>query len=134
MKKLFKSKNGYVALITVLIVGAVSLTIATSLILLTIGSSRSSSTIEQNAKAENVSSSCANEVLLIIKRNNSFVGTGSMSFDIGSCNYSVLDTGFENREVQITSTSNNITMKEKITIDQINPRINITYWANVDSF
>jgi len=138
MEKLFckykKADSGYIALITILIIGAVATVIATSLLLLGIGSARTSFTLGQSEKAKSLANTCSEEALLKIKRNSGYTGTSNLTLDGGNCTYTVTDLGGESREIQATGTVDTVVRKVKIEIDQISPKVNIVSWQEVPDF
>ncbi|MFC1623678.1 hypothetical protein ACFL05_00985 [Patescibacteria group bacterium] len=52
----------------------------------------------------------------------------------GSCTYTVINTGGNNRQINSSASAGNIDRKVKIEIDAINPKINILSWQEVDTF
>jgi hypothetical protein len=129
-----KTKQGYITLMSVLIVGAIGLSISTSLILLGLGVSRNSLVLEQSGYARLLTNSCAEEALQQIRDSTPFSGTGNLSSPQGLCEYEVINDGGQSRTITASSTVKSIVRKVKITIDTINPSINITSWQEVGNF
>ncbi len=138
MNKNLKIQNlvttGYITLLSILVVGAVGVAITTSLILLGLSSSRSSFALEQSYQAKAFANACAEEVLQQIRVSTSFTGSGSIMFQHGICEYTVTNTGGQNRTITASSTVGTIVKKVSVTIDTINPQINITAWQEVANF
>ena len=67
IKKETNKKNGYVALMSLLVVGAAGLAISTALILFGVGSTRTSLVIEQSSQSRNIANACAEEALKKIR-------------------------------------------------------------------
>ena len=128
------SNTGYVALITVLVIGAVGTAIAVSVILLGLGSSRTSFALEQSNQAKALANACAEEALQQIRDSISFSGTGNLTLGQGTCTYTVTNDGAQNRTVTSSGTVGTTIRKVKITLDQINPTINITSWQELADF
>jgi len=126
--------RGYITLMSVLIVSAIGTTIALSLILLGLGVSRNSFALEQSNQAKALANSCAEEALQQIRDLTPFAGTGSLSSARGACEYEVVNDGGQNRTITASSTVGTVIRKVKITIDTINPNINIVLWQEVGSF
>lgn len=133
IKKL-NTKQGYITLMSVLIVGAIGATIATSLILLGLGVSRNSFALEQSSIARALANSCSEEALQQIRDSTPFTGTGSLFLEQGICEYEVINNGGQDRTIIASSTVKTIVRKVKITIDTINPDINIVSWQEVSDF
>ena len=127
-------RSGYIALITVLITGAIGVAIATSLLLLGLGSSRTSFALEQSNQAKSLANACSEGALQQIRDSTPFTGTGNLTLGQGSCNYIVTSGGGQNRTIASTGTVGSIVRKVKITIDNINPSINVTSWQEVADF
>jgi len=128
------NKKGYVALITVLITGAIGVAIATSLLLLGLGSSRTSFALEQSNQAKALANACAEEALQQIRDSTPFTGTGSLTLGQGTCGYTVVNDGGENRTVTASGTVGTVVRKIKIIVNTINPAINLTSWQEVADF
>mgnify|MGYP001616035106 CR=1 FL=1 len=137
MEQLVYDKNyqkGYIALITVLVTGAVGVAITVSLLLLGLGSSRTSFSLEQSNQAKALANACAEEALQQIRDSTPFTGTGNLTLGQGSCSYTVTSGGSQNRTITSTGTVGTIIRKVKITIDKITPSINVTSWQEVADF
>ena len=126
--------SGYIALVSVIVVGAVGVTIVVSLLLLGLGSMRTSFADAQGSYSRAYANACAEESLQKIYENVSFSGTSSLNFSSGTCNYSVTNTGGENRNIQATGMVGTIVRKVEIVINAINPQINVTSWQEVGDF
>jgi len=70
------NKKGYVVLLSILIVGAVGMAVTVSLLLLGLGSSRTSFAYEQSGYAKSLASACAEEALQQVRDSTSFTGSG----------------------------------------------------------
>ena len=127
-------KRGYVTLMSVLVLGAVGVTIITSVLLLSVDSSRTSNVLSEIRESQTILESCVEEALERIRRNASVTGYGSLAFVDGSCGYEILNTGGSNRTIQASSTRGNLIHRLVVMIDQVNPRINVASWQRVDSF
>ena len=132
--KIREMRKGYIALITVLVTGAVGVAITVSLILLGLGSSRTSFSLEQSNQAKALANACSEEALQQIRDSTPFTGTGNLTLGRGTCAYAVVNDGAQNRTVSASGTVGTVVRKVKITIDKINPSINITSWQEVADF
>lgn len=128
------TNKGFITLLSILIVGAVGVAIALSLLLLGIGSSRSSFAIEQSDQAKGLANACADEALQQIRDSTPFTGTGSLTFGQGTCSYTVTSQGGQNRTIASSGTVGTIVRKVKVIINKINPQITATSWQEVDNF
>lgn len=124
-------QKGFITLISVLVVGAVGVAIALSLLLLGIGSSRTSLAIEQSSQAKALANACAEEALQQIRDSTPFTGSGNLTLGQGICVYTVTSQGAQNRTINVSGMVGTIIRKVKVVINKINPIITITSWQEV---
>lgn len=132
--KWYTHQRGYITLVSVLVVGAMGAAIATSLILLGLGSSRTSFAVEQGNQAKALATACAEEALQQIRDSNPFTGSGNLALGQGNCSYTVTSQGGGNRTITAGSTVGAIVRKVKIVISQITPAMQIVSWQEVTDF
>ncbi len=123
--------NGYITLVSVLIIGAIGIAIATSMVLLGIGFSRTGFALEQSIQAKGLANACAEEALQQINDSTPFTGIGNLTFGQGTCDYTVTSQGGQNRTITSTGTVDDVVRKVEVVINQINPTINVVYWQEV---
>ena len=128
------AKKGYITLLMVIIVGAIGVATSVSLLLLGIGFSKTSLSIEKSNQAKALSNACAEAALDQIRSSPSFSGSAGLTFGRGSCSYTVTNLGGQNRLVNTSSTVDEVIRKIKITLNQITPKINLTLWQEVSDF
>ena len=129
-----KNHQGYITLITVLITGAIGAAIAVSILLLGLGSSKTSFSLEQSNQAKALANACAEEALQQIHDSASFEGTGNLTLSQGTCTYTVTKLTDQNRTITTNGTVGTIIRKVSITLDKITPNINVTSWQEVVNF
>ncbi len=129
-----QANSGYIVLISVLVVSAVGAAVAMAVILFGLGSSRNSFSLEQSAQSRSLANACAEEALQQIRDNSSFSDNSSFPLGQGLCEYNVADLGAENRFITASGTVGTIVRKSQVSIDAINPVINITSWLEVADF
>jgi len=130
-KFLSNNQKGYITLISVLVVSAVSISVTISLLLLGLGSSRTSFVYQQSYQAKGFADACAEEALEEIRSNTGFVGGGNINFGNGTCTYNVTSQGAENRTVVATGTVDSVIRKVSVIINDINPLITVVSWQEV---
>lgn len=125
------AQHGYVALMSVLIAGAVALAVSTSL--LTGGSDRQreSLTDQQAGQAQSLATACAEEALQVMHGNTSFTGNGNLTLGQGTCTYTVANTGGSNRTVDATGTVNAVVKKVKVYVTINVSSLSVTSWQDV---
>jgi len=128
------SKSGFVLLLSVLIVGAVGLSVASTFLLLGVDSSRTSLDFIRSKQARSLADACAEEALEKIWESTVYSGSGNLTFGAGTCAYTVIDLGGSNRQINASGTVSNIVRRVKILINQVNPTIGISSWQEVADF
>ncbi|MFC1645113.1 hypothetical protein ACFL08_03730 [Patescibacteria group bacterium] len=130
--KLKKSRaEGYITLLSILIIGSVGVVITTSLILLSIGSARTSFALEQANQAKGLANACTEEAVQQIQDDVPFTGSETLTIGQGECTYTVTSGGGGFRDITAVSTVGTITRKVEVSIDAISPSINIVSWQEV---
>lgn len=124
-------ERGYVALISVLIVGAIGVVVVTGVILSGLAWSRTSFVQEQSFQAKALADACVEEALQQIKDSIPFAGNGTITLGQGGCAYTVTSNGAQNRSVVSTGTVGTVVRRVGVTLDKIAPSINITSWQEV---
>ena len=117
-----------------LIIGAIGTVIVVSLVLLGIGSARTSLAIEQSHGAMALATACAEEALQRIEESTSYTGNDTLTLGQGVCTYIVTNQGGQNRTITSSGTVSTIIRKAKISIDTVNPAIRIVSWQEVADF
>ncbi|PJA90483.1 MAG: hypothetical protein CO137_00165 [Candidatus Magasanikbacteria bacterium CG_4_9_14_3_um_filter_32_9] len=139
MKKLFMvlqlyENRGFVTLISVLTLGAVSLSIVLALLFLGTDYTRTNIDTIKFSQAKYGAETCAEEALERIRDSIPYTGTDTLILNDGTCILEVISTGGENRTIKATGVIGNSTRKIRITINQITPIINITSWEELADF
>lgn len=142
MKKIIKNKSenpeassrGFTTLVAVLIVGAIASSVAISLILLGIGTTKNSLAIQQSFQAKALADACGEYALQQIRNSTPYTGSGNLTLGQGTCNFTVTSQGGQNRTITAYGTVGTIVRKVKIIINKINPRIIVVSWQEVADF
>ncbi|MDH4330932.1 MAG: hypothetical protein OEV93_05300 [Candidatus Moranbacteria bacterium] len=125
-------QGGYITLLSVLVVGAIGVSVAVSLILLGLGSSRNSFSLKQSNQAKALANACAEEALEEIQNLLVYEGSDTISLGQGSCEYTVTRLAAQNRNIVATGTVGDVVRKVEINIDLVRPQINIVLWQEVN--
>ncbi len=128
------NNKGYITLLSIMVVGAAALSLTTAALLSSINFSKISTSLNHSSLARSHAESCAHEALERIRINNSFVGSGSIAAQSGSCDYQIIDLGGESRIIQSTGTVDDSVKKIIVTIDALAPVIGIKAWQEVVEF
>ncbi len=133
-KHINKKKSGYIALLSVIIVGAIATAIAVTFTLLGIGLSATSFAQEQAGQARGLAGACLEEGLQQIRTLTSYTGSGSLTIGQGSCAYTVTNLGGSNRLVIASSTVGTIIRKVQTNVTAITPTIVTSSWLELADF
>jgi len=128
------TNKGYMTLLTVIIASAIATSITIFILTTGTNSSRSAFVIEQSTQAQALANACAEDALQEISDSTPFEGSGALSLGQGACSYTVTKLTGQNRTIDATGTIGSIVRKVQISIDNINPSINITSWQEVADF
>ena len=130
-KRYNRNQEGYITLITVLIVGAIGSAVAISLVLMGISTSRSGLGIQQSTQARALTAACTDTALQEIRKITGFSGSGSITIGQGACQYTVTRTGGQNRTITATGTVATTIRKVQVSVTAINPKILISSWQEI---
>jgi hypothetical protein len=136
MKSILKNgrSGGYVTLVAVLIVAAVGLSAATSMLLTGIGSARTSLVLENSYKAKALADACAEDSLRLIRQSASYSGNISLYLGDGSCSSTVIKHTGQARTLISSGSVGSILRKVKVIINKITPHVAIASWQEVADF
>lgn len=129
-----KGKGGYVVLISMLVVSAVAVAVTVALLRNGLAASQTSFAAQQSAEARTLADACAEEALQEIRSSTPYTGSDTLSIGNGSCTYTVVSTGGQNRTITAQGTVGTMVRKVKVTISTINPKIIVGSWQEVANF
>ncbi len=125
------SKAGFVTLIAVLIAGAAALTLALSMLLVSVTSAKDSLVISQSLMARGLANACAEEALEQINIAGGYLGSQNLQFTMGSCGYSVVSGGGENRTINSQGLVDLVVRKSQVILDAVSPTPRVVSWQEV---
>ena len=123
--------GGYIALLTVLIVGAAALSIGLLLLVVSADAQRATLVVQQSVQARNLASACAEEALQVIHDSTAYTGTSSLTLGAGSCTYTVTTTGTSTRTIDTAGTVGSVVRKTKVYVTIGSSSISISSWQEV---
>lgn len=141
IQSLYESKSsslgeeGYIALISVVIISALIILVASSANLISINESNMGLIEKQSWEAFYLANACGEEALIKLKEDLKYKGDETLTFDNGTC--TILKGtrgGNKNRVIEVLASVHNIVRKIKIEINQVNPEIDIKSWLEVADF
>lgn len=123
------TKNGYVTLISMLVIGAVGLSVVTSLVLLGVGASRTSLALEQGNQAKALANACAEEALQQIWKLDVFVGEGGLTLGQGRCSYAVVNDSVP-KLITASGIVGTTVKRVSISIESLHPYLQTAAWQD----
>lgn len=129
------NQNGYVILISVLVVSIVGLAIAASVITLGIGSSQTALSSQQSFQARALADACAEHALNELRQSTGYSGSETLMFATGSCEVlAVGGSGNSNRTVQVSGTVGTAVRYVEVIVAEVKPQLQISQWQEVADF
>lgn len=125
------SKKGFVSLLSVMIISAIGLSIATALLFLGTTTSQNSLLLQQSAEAKSFANACGEEALQQIYTDNAYSGSGSLTFAEGSCNYAVTNPGSQSPSISTQGSVGEIIRQVQITVGDLTPQLTISSWQEI---
>ncbi|HEX6462009.1 MAG TPA: hypothetical protein VFZ58_01915 [Candidatus Saccharimonadales bacterium] len=127
-----KQEQGYIALLAVLIIGAAATAIALALLTTGIDSQRGGLVALQSKQARSLAVACTEEALQQIHDSASFTGTNPITLGMGSCSYTVTNTGASTRTITTTATVGSVVRKTQVYVTIGASSLSITSWQEVN--
>ena len=129
MKRL--NNDGYIALITVLIVSAVCLTSVLVILVTGADNQQFSLTLKNSDQSLGLAEACTEEALQQYHDSSSFTGSGNLTLGLGTCSYTVTSTGVSTRTVDASATVNGVVKKIRVYATISGSSISVTSWQEV---
>lgn len=126
-----RSRPGAMLLITVLIAGAVALTISLNVAMQGIGELSMGLAENQSQETLAVADGCLQESLLRLSRNSGFAG-GAMTIGDGNCMVTVTSSGFE-RTIAVTAALGRWTRKIQARVNLTGSRVVLLEWKQISN-
>jgi hypothetical protein len=128
-----KSREGYVALLSVIALGAVGLAITVSLLTSGITFSKTNFEVQQKIQSRMAATSCAEEAMQQILDTGIETGSGILTIGSSTCSYTISSTS-TNLLVQAVGTSTSVVTRLNIILASSTPRIKLSSWQEVGDF
>lgn len=113
-----------------MIVGGVAMSLSLWISTSSIWSVRGSIDNASAAKARSLVNSCAEIALENMRQNMNYSGSGSFTVDGNTCDYTVTNTGGDNRTISVSGVIGSVTRRLQISTSAFNP-ITISSWQEV---
>lgn len=123
-------QKGYITLLSTLFLVTIGGVVASSLILLGLGSSRTSFALEQSNQAKALANACAEEALLKLKQDLSYTGNETITLASGTCQIQDVKGAGPNRIIKTIGTVGTIIRKVEVKV-KISPSFTLSSWQEV---
>jgi len=120
-------QKGFGTLYIVIILGMVVLSLSLWLSTGSFWSIQNGVNLKASQQIKSLTEACAEVALEVVRENNSYTGTDSVTIGTNSCTYTVSNTGGNNRQINISGTVGSVTRKLRVTTSFFNP-ITISNW------
>lgn len=136
MKKIRSSRDGYITLLGLLIIGGAALGLTVSLLSAGLLSTKNAANFQEAVQARFLADACLEEALQRIRTTTGFLGSGTLSVGGGTCLYQVVPGtgGGERRTITVLASRGLMTRRGRVEVRAINPRIIVTAWTEGASF
>jgi len=128
------NNKGYIALISTIIIGAVGLTMISSLLLISTDTTLTNQTLFQSNQAKSFANTCTEIALEHIRTDQYYTGSENIIIENGNCNFTITNLGGNKREILSTGIIKNVIRKSRTTINAINPTIKIDIYQEINDF
>jgi len=125
------SQGGYIALLTVLIVGAAATAIGVTVLTLGADSQKNALISQQSRQARYLATACGEEALQVIHDTTSYTGTANLTLGQGTCSYTVASTGSSTRTVTATATVGTVVRKLQASVTINSASISVSSWQEI---
>lgn len=123
-------QKGFSTLFIVIILGSVALSLAIAVSTSSMWSVQGSINTKQNNQARSLVTACAEIALEMLREDNGFVGSNTVTLDGNDCEYIVANTGGDTRSIVVTGVVKSITQKLEIQTGSFNP-LSVTSWKEI---
>lgn len=129
--KSFKVQSGFIALITTLIIFSIALSIGLGISLLSISEMKMGLKKTQSSQAYFLANLCAEQALMNLKEDISYLGGEIIEIEEGSCQILPVEGSWT---IKVSGSFKNQIKKIKIVVSQVNPETIIESWQELADF
>lgn len=130
-----RNSRGFIVLTATLAVSAIGATIAVSLLLLGVASSRSSFVLEQSNQAKALANACAENALNQLRLDENYAGNETIVLGAGECFIAEPGgSGDSDRTIQATGTVGLVVRRVEVNVSSLFPTATLNSWQEVAGF
>ena len=134
LNKKNSTRGGYIALLSVIVIGAIGVAVMMSVLLFGISSSKTDFALQQGGSAKTVASSCGEEALQRLLETGSTSMSGSLVIASGTCSYVVSSPSGQDIVLEIVGQYGETVSKIRIIVATTTPFIILSSWQDVGDF
>lgn len=135
MMHLSSSRDGYIFLVSVLVIGVIASATATSLLLLGWAAEQNGQLVVESSRAFEYAQTCAERAIRSLKIDTGYGGDQVIDFEWGACEvHAVGGNGNTRRTLCIEGRSGDNVRRMEIYIERLFPSTIVTSWAEVSAF
>lgn len=129
------NRSGYTFLLAVLFIGAISIAVTGTMLLLSWLGMHNVKIMENSGKGYELAMSCAEHALLELFEDYTYAGNEEISEDDGLCFILPIGgAGYENRTLCVESESGNTIRRFETILKRVLPSVEIVAWQEVEAF
>lgn len=129
------NSSGYSTLLSVIIVSAISISIVSSMLLLSLDNSRANAVNQRAIELSEAADACAALVLGRLKANVNYTGDEALAVLDLSCQVGQIGgSGNNDRTLEIEISQDNVYRRLRIEVAQLSPDVEISSWRKVADF
>lgn len=127
-------KNGYVALLSVILIAAIGVGIMVSVIASGVNATKTDFSLQQLGNVRSLASSCAEEALQKILETGTTSSQSNLTIASGTCSYVIIPTGGGALTINAAGFLGTVTSKIKVLVASTTPSITLSSWEEVADF
>lgn len=125
--------RGFGTLLMVIVLGSLTLGLALWVSTSSLWSIRSSIDNQSAAQAKALVNACAEVALELVREDQTYTGTRSVTLGNDTCTATITDTGGSTRRITVSGTVDSVSRKIDITTSSFNP-LTVSSWGEVADF
>ncbi len=131
--KIKGSQKGYIALMSVILIGVLGVAVMISVVGQGVTSSKTDFSLQQSGQARVLATACAEEALQVILETGTTSKTSSLSLGSGTCSYVISKPS---SSIIINSTGNlgSLVKKVQVILSTTSPSVVLSSWQDVSDF
>ncbi len=131
----YKRQKGYIALMSVILIGVFGIAIMVSVIAQGVTSSKTDFSLQQSGQARILATACAEEALQVILETATTTKTDTITLGTGTCSYSISKaTSSTITVINASGNFGNLTKRVQLTLSTTTPSIVLSSWQDVSDF